>query len=267
MATSWRVIAKESVNGVLALLDLELIRRSGDASNYIPFRKTIADAKRSGMNVGDYVDSRFNVPGSTKLTIDRMAQSGVFRDPVRRVVEIGPGTGRYLEKVLEQCKPESYEIYETASDWRKRLQQLYPVIAHVPDGRTLGSTPDDSIDLVHAHKVFSSLQVSTVCRYLEEMARVSAPNGWVVFDVLTEECLTMDELKKWYANGASYANSMLPRRFLLDRLGGLGLTYVGDYFIPMRPGITHYFVFRKHPHKNGRGVTASRVVNKKRLHR
>lgn len=245
MAMNAKHIVKESVNNMLSWFDLALIRRSNDASNYIPFRKTIAEAERTGMNLGDFIDSKFNVPGSTQLTVDKMTALGVFRDPIASVVEIGPGTGRYLEKVLERCKPSQYEIYETATDWRKRLEQLHAVKSHIPDGRTLAHTADASADLVHAHKVFSSLQVSTVCRYLEEMARVTADNGWVVFDVLTEACLSRDELQKWYASGATYANSMLPRQFLIDRLRELKLKYIGDFFIPMLPGTTHYFVFRK----------------------
>ena len=248
-----RTIAKDSVNTMLSWFDLALIRRSSDAANYIPFRRTIAEAARSGMSLGDFIDSKFNVPGSTRDTIEQMDRLGVFREPIRRVVEIGPGTGRYLEKVLERCKPATYEVYETAFDWRRRLKDLFPVIAHIPDGRTLAQTPDGSADLVHAHKVFSSLQVSAVCKYLEEMARVCAPNGRIVFDVLTEPCLSLGELRKWYASGATYANSMLPRQFLINRLRELNVNFVGDFFIPMLPGTTHYFVFQKHsgkPRKN-----------------
>ena len=260
MGMSPKHIVKQSVNNVLSRFDLELIRRSSDASNYIPFRSTLAAAKKAGMNLGEFIDLKFNVPGSTQSTIDAMAKAGVFHNSIKRVVEIGPGTGRYLEKVLERSRPVSYEIYETAPDWRKRLQDLFTVVAHAPDGQTLAQSATGSADLVHAHKVFSSLRVSTAIHYLEEMARVAADDGWVVFDVLTESCFSEEELKKWYASGVSYANSMLPRQFLVNRLGECGLHLVSEFFIPMLPGKTHYFIFRKgriRPLKgNGRAVSA-----------
>jgi len=43
-----------------------------------------------------------------------MKKLGVFDGEIERVCEIGPGTGRYLDKVLKLAKPTYCEIYETA---------------------------------------------------------------------------------------------------------------------------------------------------------
>ena len=43
------------------------------------------------------------------------------------VVEIGPGTGRYLARVRELAKPRRHVVYETAEDWRVWLAAEYGV--------------------------------------------------------------------------------------------------------------------------------------------
>src|SRR6185437_16626346 len=89
-----------------------------DVATFIPFEKTEGAARRAGMSVGDYVDAVLNgVSGSSQNTIDKMASTGVFSRPLETVVEIGPGSGRYLEKVLKAQRPSNYVIYETARPW------------------------------------------------------------------------------------------------------------------------------------------------------
>jgi hypothetical protein len=233
-------------------LGLSLVRRWGLFSHYIPLRKTLRGARKAKMSVGEYIDWKNNYPGATQETIDRVAAFGVFDQPIQRVCEIGPGSGRYLEKVMARCHPDSYEIYETAVPWKRRLVQLYGVRAQNTDGVSLSSTPDCSVDLVHGHRVFEGLPVITCLRYFAEAARVVRPGGWLVFDVLTEACLTPEMTNNWVTSGSNWIVSMFPKQFLIDLMKGDGLAYVGSFILPMRPALSEYLIFRKPVSKRGR---------------
>jgi SAM-dependent methyltransferase len=233
------------VNQVLSMAGVELIRKDKEFQDYIPLKKTLADAENAGMPLGDYIDLRFNVPGTTQKTIDNMADLGVFSGKVDRVCEIGPGSGRYLAKVVELCKPSRYEIYETSKDWREWLAQKYGVILQNTDGASLSSTPSQSLDLVHTHKVLYGNPIITIGRYLFEMARVVKDGGHVVFDLVTEDCLTDDLLEKWISSGVDHACSMTSKQYAIDFFARRGFRYIGGFIVPMEPGVTEYFVFKK----------------------
>jgi hypothetical protein len=70
--------------------------------NFIPIEQTLREASRAGLSVGDYIDSVMNnTPGATQLTIDGMHRLGVFDQKIDTICEIGPGSGRYLEKIIK----------------------------------------------------------------------------------------------------------------------------------------------------------------------
>ncbi|WP_280262982.1 methyltransferase domain-containing protein [Nocardia wallacei] len=232
------------VNAMLRPIGFEVVRPVDDFADYIPFERTQVGAKAAGLAVGEYIDREFNVPGSTQDTIDRMAALGVFDRPISRVCEIGPGSGRYLEKVLAACSPQAYEIYETATAWREWLVATYPVTAHPADGRTLAATADGSVDLVHSHKVLNGLKILDACGYLAEIARVTAPGGAVVFDVLTERALDEVTLCRWHESGAGYVTSMMSEQYAVDFFTRRGFTLLGDFLATSMPGKTHYLVFQ-----------------------
>ena len=122
MEMSARSLAKGAVNWTIGALGVEVVRKShhdwSDTRNFIPIEVTLAGAKRAGLSVGDYIDTVMNnIPGATQFTIDEMKRLGVFGRPVGTVVEIGPGSGRYLEKTIAACSPGRYEIYETSEPW------------------------------------------------------------------------------------------------------------------------------------------------------
>ena len=108
------------------------------------------------MSVGEFLERR-NIVGTKtalELTIEGMAALGVFDRRIDRICELGPGSGRYLERTMARCEPTHYEIYETSDEWRKWLAKKYRVIARQSDWRTLGETETASVDLVQAHKAF-----------------------------------------------------------------------------------------------------------------
>jgi hypothetical protein len=252
MFETLRPLARKIVNAPLALVGLE-VRSSfrehdwDDPEQYIPFRETIDGAKQAGLSVGDYIDTTYNKPGATQKTIDQMEGLGVFRDKIERVCEIGPGSGRYLEKTIKACNPDHYEIYETASVWAEYVVGAYGVIARPTDGLSLGHTDSESIDLIHAHKVLVCTPFITTCRYLGEMARVLRSGGKAVFDLVTEDCMDDPTVDAWIEAGSqsgSYPN-LMPKQYVTDYLSRRGLSLGGSFFVPMEPGRTECFVFSK----------------------
>jgi len=173
-----------------------------------------------------------------------MLELGALHGDVMRVCEIGPGSGRYLDKVVQVCHPTSYEIYETAGEWRKWLVTTYKVTANATDGVSLASTPTGSVDLVHCHKVLQGLPIFDVCNYFKEMMRVLTDSGTIVFDLLTEGCMSKPYLQRWMAQPNSWIMSMVSKQFVIEYFTGEDFGLVGNFFITMKPGITEYFVFR-----------------------
>lgn len=242
-------LTRQAINFPLGLVGFELIHRGAapltEYRDYIPFKATIEGAKKAGLALGDYIDLTSNKPGATQETIDQMTALGVFETKIERVCEIGPGSGRYLEKTIRACHPTYYEIYETASDWKNWLVQQYPIVAQATDGWTLSSTPDNSIDLVQAHKVMPGQPFLVMSCYFAEMARVVRPGGKVVFDVVTETCMDDATCNRWIEARGGYQcyPCMIPKQYVLDFFSKRGFSLDGSFFIPMEPGITEYLVF------------------------
>lgn len=246
-----RSVARRGMESFLRPYGYELkLKTDHDWDNYeefLPFETTLAEAARAGLSVADYVDVAHNEPGATQATIDQMAAYGVFEGKTESVCEIGPGSGRYLEKTLRACSPKRYEIYETARDWANYLVEQYGVILQPTEGSSLCHTASDSMDLVQAHKVFVCTTFLTTYRYLMEMARVARVGGRVVFDAVTESCMDKETLDKWIAyrphrTRAVYP-AVIPKQHAIEILGELHLSLVGSFFVPMKPGKTECMVF------------------------
>ena len=253
MELSARSLAKGAVNWVIGPLGIEVVRKDhhdwSDTRNFIPIEDTLAGAKLLGLSVGDYIDTVLNnIPGATQFTIDEMKRLGVFDGAVATVLEIGPGSGRYLEKTIAACSPGHYEIYETSKPWASFLVREYRVIQQPTDGRGLASTLDASCDLVHAHKVFSSIPFVPTVTYWGEMERVARRGAHIVFDIMTEACLDAETVGKWAASGidnGAYPAAM-PRSVAIEAFAANGCDLIGSFLVPMgEEGQTETFVFRK----------------------
>jgi hypothetical protein len=252
MAPLFLGAVKSVVNRSLAPIGIKIARVAdhdwSDTANFIPFQQTMERASAAKMSVGDYVDAVMNgVPGSSQSIIDKMTSLGVFSGGLQTVIEIGPGTGRYLEKTLSAGDPSRYEIYETAGPWSAYLVKEYNVTLQPTDGYSLSSTADGSADLVHAHKVFSTVPFMVTCCYWHEMTRVIRPGGWAVFDVLTERCLSAEAMQTWGRSGVrngSYPAAM-PRETAVGFFTAKGFTLAGSFIVPMPPGTTELLVFKR----------------------
>jgi hypothetical protein len=249
MASQVKGTVKKGLNLILAPFGFELVKKHSwdNPKTYIPFEETINGAREAGLSVGDFIDVNYQEPGATQETIDQMRALGVFEDKIERVCEIGPGSGRYLHKTLEACHPKYYEFYETAGEWAQWVVQNYHVLHQPTDGISLASTPTSSIDLIHAHRVFSYTPFFTTVSYFLEMMRVVRDGGKIVFDITTEDCMQPAILEKWLAagfQGSSYPTFM-SKRYVFDFFQNHDFTLVGNFCIINKPGLTEYFIFTR----------------------
>ncbi len=228
---------------------MELDRHDySDQSSFIPLQGTLDGARSAGLSVGDYIDTVMSkTPGATQQAVDAMKRLGVFSEPISTVIEIGPGSGRYLEKTIAECHPARYEIYETAKPWAEYLVKTYGVLLQPTDARSLSASATGSADLVQAHKVFCSINFLPTCMYWQEIVRVTKSGGFAVFDLLTDACLKPAMIDRWAAtkmNAGSYPTAM-PRQTAIDYFVEHGFHLSGTITMPLGPAQTELFVFRK----------------------
>lgn len=239
------VVAKQ-VNRALRPLNFQIIPGKSTDPGVRPYRSvrhTMAEARKADLSVSAWIDQTYAEPGATSALVKAMLSISGQSGKCGRVCEIGPGTGRYAEEVIAALQPDAYEIYETARDWILVLRKLPNAIIRHCDGRTLAQTPDASIDLVHAQKVFTYLPFFATAGYIAEMARVVRPGGTVAFDVASEDCLDEPTVLKWIEQGTIY--HPFPKSWAVDFLQRRGLTLLGSATTPLPPGKSELLVFRR----------------------
>ncbi|MET8102521.1 methyltransferase domain-containing protein [Streptomyces sp. NPDC005236] len=245
---------KSGVRRLLGRAGFDIVRSTdsrGGVDDFIPFEATIRAAQAAGLSVGDYIDEIMNgTPGTTQSTIEELRALDVFTADPKTVLEVGPGSGRYLEKTLKECSPGRYEIYETAQPWANYLVDTFGVVSQPTAGSSLAPTPDGSVDLVQAHKVFNTVTFLCASRYFFEMARVTRPGGRIVFDVMTETCLDPATVRTWATQGGTGHDSYpaaMPRRTCVDLFETLDCSLEASFLAQMGVASTEVLVFRKKP--------------------
>lgn len=214
-------------------------------AGYIDAVKTVSAAKKAGMSVGEYVEMIWDQQGQTRQVISNLL-STVAAGKLISIVEIGPGTGRYLELLLEQVKPQHYEIYETAEDWVDYLSQQFQDILTIrqADGVSLGQTADKSCQLVHAHGVFVYLKYIQAFRYFSEMCRICAEQGYIFFDYYSEIEMNPQTLEKWMKSGDDYA-VVLDRNTVNNFFDKNGFDLLAEFQNKHGHGFSRYALFGK----------------------
>jgi SAM-dependent methyltransferase len=201
-------------------------------------------AKNEGLSVCDYVEKLWDKQGDTQAVIDNMAKAGALTPGLSQVLEIGTGTGRYLEKVVRDFHPQQYSSYETDPGWAQWLEQAYPVHSLQADGQSLGQTPDRSVNLVHAHGVFVYLPLMVSYRYWKEIWRVTADQGYVVFDIISEECLDKNQVQRWLDSGHNYP-CFLGKDYVVGVFAENGFQWCCEFSNRYGEGTSLYLVFQR----------------------
>jgi SAM-dependent methyltransferase len=237
---AWKSILRELVPPIV----MTTIRPPFHRGDYISAPATIAAAQAAGLSVGDYVERLWQEPGGSASIIKKLREIGAISSATKSIVEIGSGTGRYIEHTLKCCRPTLYQIYETDDAWASWAAKSYPVKACAADGRSLKFTKSNSTDLIHAHGVFVYLPFMISYRYFKEIARVVAPGAFVAFDICSEACFDTETAEKWLAsdhNWPCFLSTAYVRQFFHNN----GFVFVESFLTPFNVGWSEYLVFRQ----------------------
>jgi len=240
-------LLNRSIKKLLAAAGLAIVRTAPQTIGGQPISDAhaIAEAQRRGISAGLYLEELFGKFGRAQMIIDRMKTVGAFSEDLNVVCEIGPGSGVYIEKILEIATPDRYEIYEIAENRAEFLAREYPVISQPTDGFTLTHTPSGTVQLVHAHGVFVALQFLTSYSYFKEIVRVTAPEGYAVFDIISEDCLDEDTVDLWLNSNLRYP-SFLSKKYVIDFFNRHSFHLVDDFRLPLLvQGDSRYLVFKR----------------------
>lgn len=239
-------LLKKGLKKLLAQRGLAITRigetSSASSLGYIAADETVSAAKRAGLSVCDYVEKLWGMQGETQAVIEKMVSCNAFVSASPNVVEIGAGTGRYLEKVLQRVRPAKYESYETARDWAEWLKSKYPIISHKADGVTLRQTPSMSADLVHAHGVFVYLPFLASYRYWKEIWRITKEGGIVIFDIISEDCLDQKTVDRWLKSNHNYP-FFLSKHYVVSVFGNHGFSLINSFKKRYGEGYSEYLAF------------------------
>jgi len=212
---------------------------------YIDCEQTVKCAKSEGLSVCDYVEKIWDQKGWTQKVVDEMRKYGCFNQ-VGKICEIGPGTGRYMEKILQFFS--SYHIeyvyYEIQDDWAEWLEKTYPVIKRNTDGYTLKSEADNSCILVHAHGVFVYLNLVHSFQYFKEMIRVTQPGGYIVFDFYPIEFYDIALIEKCIEKKITYP-VVLPAETIKSFFQKNECIYVGQFKNKHGADFSWYHIYQK----------------------
>ncbi len=239
-----------------------LLRHTNQILNYFGYKiehkglgyldpiKTVADARNHNLGVGEYLES-LNIAGIGRrrdAIISALQQYMPRR--LNAVLEIGAGTGMYLEKIIDLFSPGTYEVYETAIGWvtylKARYSQRTQLCCHNCDGKTLRHTDDASVDAVFAHGVFVYLPLIVTFGYLEEAVRVLAPGGTLIFDCFVGERFGVDIIRQWQTEPHKWSFPVvIPHSLINEFAERYGLTLVGTFDINYHASFSTYFVCRK----------------------
>ncbi len=219
-------------------------------SEFISFEETLAAAKAAGVSVGDFIERNHltSSPSALDQTMDGLASFGIFDGAIERVCELGPGSTGTWRGQLRAASLEAMKFMETSREWRDRLIDRHHVTARTCDGRTLSETESSSVDLIHAHKLFPGLPFLTTMHYFREMGRIVRDGGWVVFDIMTENCFSRDYLDAWFDANAwnwDWSPHFVGREYAIGVFKEQNISLIGSFQVPLFPAITECMVLRK----------------------
>jgi ubiquinone/menaquinone biosynthesis C-methylase UbiE len=211
---------------------------------YIDAQKTVSKASNAKKTICEYVEELWGIQGETDMVISELANLGIL-SPCNEVCEIGPGTGRYLERILRRAKPEKYHIYDTDEGWAKYLEKTYSpqVIRHHADGKTLEGTKNKSCSLVLSFGVFVYLPALHAFEYFNEMMRVCKKGGYIIFDCYLCDSWTLETVQKWRVSGSQYP-VLLPKRLILKYFEIRGFQEIKSFQGRNGADFSDYLVFQ-----------------------
>lgn len=166
------------------------------------------------------------------------------------ILEIGAGTGIYLEKFISNYNPVQYEVYETNLNWVDYLKKEYSTKSNLKfqhsDGMSLYQTKSGSIDLLTMHGVAVYIPIILSIKYFIEMYRVCKSGGYIVFDCFTDENFVMETAKKWIDDEHEYTFPVvIPIKLINEFAQNNKLDLIKKFDVPYHNSISTYFIYKK----------------------
>lgn len=218
-------------------------RKSG---NYISCEETVKEAQKQGLSVLEYVEKIWQQEGQSAKVIDTLKEYGFFK-PESTLLEIGAGTGRYIEHIVKKFQLKKIYSYETAEDWSYYLEATYKplLVRREADGFNLNFEDDESIDNITAHGVFVYLPFLHAFHYFKEMARVLKKEGLIAFDIYALENFNIPMIENWLMKGNHYYPVILDKQLIIDYFKKFNIRFLGEFNNKHGHSYSTYLVFQK----------------------
>lgn len=208
----------------------------------------IFDSRRKNITLAQWFVNKLDLQLSYDAMVNRIFEVVQLDDSQSTICEIGPGTGKFMEKFIQKYKPKKYEFYEINKDLAQYLEETYDndyceVKRLDSDGMSLKKTPSESISMVFAGNVWPILEYTKTYSYWLEMIRVCESGGYIVFDTCTEDTYTEDVLSN--QNCAVNEWRCYPKSIIEKTFGSRGLQLIDRTEIEYGNHVKTLYVFRK----------------------
>lgn len=173
------------------------------------------DARRAQRRGRSLVDSNRNKYEVTDRLLGTLLHDEDFKEPPRRICEIGGAWGATVKHLTDRYGPEDYQNYEIDTAYGAWVEEELGARAMPVDGETLSGTHDRSVDLVIANNSLHFMPPIKVFSYLSEMARVLEVGGLAVFNLIVADRFDARMLQSYLAvYFPRRAFSLVPQRFV-----------------------------------------------------
>ncbi len=161
--------------------------------------------------------------------------------PTARVLEIGPGGGKWSVRIAPRVA--ELVVFDVASAMlartRARCEQqgLQNVAYELGDGSGVFKADDESVDVVFSYDVFVHITLEDTVQYVNEMGRILRPGGIaIIHHAVNDLAPAWDRIEShndWYRTGATlgqyYYHSMPALHRMYERAGFVVLQTSTEY--------------------------------------
>lgn len=237
------------INKLISFLDLEVSRPSSKEFRWLDIENLERKAKENNISVADYYEKINNQEGNSKKIIDTIFNSIPEPKKTDQILEIGPGTGRFLAKTLKYILPEHYQIFELDKKLAEYLVNEYTVVDNrtyeQPSKFNLDKIKDNSIDYLFAHGVFNSaVDFYGFIHYFSDMSRVLKNGGFMAFNIISEDCLKREQFESWKNSDSTYIK-FISNSFINQLNAQFDLQEINNFIAPYGPAVSKYVILQK----------------------
>lgn len=210
----------------------------------------VPEAKEMNLSLCEYLEktNKGGVGVRRDFIVEEIFNTVHLQAP--NILEIGAGTGMYVEKFLSNYNPAMYEVYETNLNWVAYLKEEYASKGNLKfqhaDGTSLHQSASNSVDLLTMHGVTVYIPVILSVNYLNEMYRVCKSGGFIIFDCFTDENFTLSTVNNWLEDTYEYTFPVVISMNLINEFAEKNnLSLVKKFDIQYHASKSTYFIYKK----------------------